>query len=63
MEPKKVFLTMKQFVIEYQKTGWITYGSLRHLYRYKEEFKPAFKKVGKRILIDVNEFWDIVAKK
>ncbi|MFP3859216.1 MAG: hypothetical protein ACLFUW_00190 [Bacteroidales bacterium] len=60
MKPQKVYLTIKQFIEEYRQTGWITYGSIRYLYRNKPEFNSAFKKIGKRILIDVNEFWDVV---
>ena len=65
MEPERIYLTIKRFIEEYKKTGWITYDSVRYLIRHQKTngFSLAFKKVGKRILIDVNEFWDIVDKK
>jgi len=62
MKPEKIFLTINQFVKEYGGNEYITQGSVRYKIRNKETngFKSAFKKVGKRVLIDANEFWDII---
>lgn len=65
MKPNKVYLTIKKFCEEYRSTGWVTYDSLRYIIRNENTngFKNAIVRIGKRILIDTNEFWDIVEQK
>lgn len=56
---------MQRFSEEFRKTGWITINVLKRLRQECEKngFKSCFFKIGKRVLIDVNEFWKIVEKK
>lgn len=51
-----MILTCKQFC-EMQR--WPSMGALRGIIRKSNTngFKTAFKRVGRRILIDVDEFW------
>lgn len=62
MEPKKLFVTVKQFTKLYP---WPTESGLWNLRANRKEngFEKAFKNVGRRVLIDVNVFWDIIGKK
>lgn len=62
MKPKDLFVTIKQFTLLYP---WPTEHGLRNLRKHAQTngFDTAFVNVGKRILIDVNEFWNCVSNK
>ena len=42
---------------------WPPPGGLRHLIFHADSngFAPAFKRVGRRVLVDAAKFWEIVA--
>lgn len=56
------FLTVDQFCRQFP---WPTTGGLRHLIFNAESngFAPAFKRVGRRVLVDQDVFWRIVEEK
>ncbi len=55
------YLTVKQFN---EKHSWPPPGGLRHLIFYAETngFKSAFKRVGRRVLIDEAEFFQCIER-
>jgi hypothetical protein len=57
MEPHKIYFTMRQFAQSYP---WPTFHGLRRIYKMRKDkgFEKAFLKSGRRIIIDVNVFWD-----
>ena len=59
MEPNKIYVTVKQFAEECKRRGWPSQGALRKLIfeRNQNGYSSAFKWHGKRVLIDVDEFW------
>lgn len=62
MKPNKLFVTIKQFTDLYP---WPSEYALRHIRQDGEEngFQEAFIKMGKRVLIDVDKFWECLEKK
>lgn len=65
MEPNKIYLSMRQFAEEHARRGWPTWDALRNIrWRRKEMgFETAFIKVGRRVLIDYDEFWRCAERK
>ena len=65
MKPQKILVTINQFIELHRQRGWPTYGALRNIHwrRKALQFEPAFLKVGRRVLIDVDEFWACVERK
>lgn len=61
MKPLKVYITIKEYA-KIQKA--FTYHSLRNLRKHCKVngFENAFIKVGKKVLIDVDEFYDCIAR-
>ncbi|MEI6531522.1 MAG: hypothetical protein WCN87_01730 [Chlamydiota bacterium] len=55
------FLTVKQFITKF---SWPTESGLRALIlRAKEKgLERAFKRIGRRVLIDVTEFWRVIER-
>ena len=62
MRPNKLYISIKEFAL-LQKV--FSYGALRKIrFRCKENgFESAFIKVGKRVMIDVDEFWECARTK
>lgn len=62
MEPKKLYVTVKQFSKLYP---WPTEAGLWNLRAKRKEngFDKAFLNIGRRVLIDVNIFWECIEKK
>lgn len=60
-----VYLTVRQFVEKY-KGQWPSESALRTLILDANwgmnKFQEAFLKIGKRVLIDENKFWECVKK-
>ncbi len=56
-----MYITLKQFADKYQ---WPTLSALRALYfeatKGGNSFLPAFRKVGRRILVNPEKFFEIV---
>ena len=65
MQPEKIYLSLRKFVENYRELGWITEASVRRIFRLRKEkkFESAFHKMGKRILIDPDEFFECIHKK
>ncbi len=66
MEKDKIFATVKQFS-EMNKGKWpSTEGTIRAIILNaslgKNNFQKAFKRFGKRVLINVEEFWRCVER-
>ena len=61
MKPNTVYITIKEFA-NVQKA--YSYHALRQIRRNCKTngFASAFKKVGKKVLIDVNEFHDCIER-
>ncbi len=62
MRPIKVYASIKEFAL-LQRV--FSYNALRAIRRQCEEngFESAFFKVGKRVVVDVDEFWDCARTK
>jgi len=62
MKPEKIYLTLRQFSLLYK---WPTYhGIVRyHKLRKAKGYESAFLREGRRVLIDVNEFFDCLERK
>lgn len=58
----KRFLTVSQFCKEFNP--WPTEAGLRTIIFYSHEngFNTAFRRVGRRVLVEVDTFWEIVNK-
>lgn len=61
METNNLFVTIKQFT---QLYPWPTESGIWNLRANRKEkgFEKAFLKSGRRVLIDVNEFWKCLKK-
>ena len=62
MKANKIFLTLKQFSQLYK---WPTYRGVVRIYTLRKEkgYDTAFLREGRRILVDVNEFFDCLERK
>lgn len=62
MRPSKVYVSIKEFAL-LQKV--FSYQAIRKIrFRCKENgFESAFIKVGKRVMIDIDEFWECARTK
>lgn len=62
MTKEKRYLTMTQFCAYYP---WPTFAGMRARFREKHlnGYADAFLRDGKRILIDVDRFWEILREK
>lgn len=62
MTNEKRIWTYKQFCSYY---AWPTIDGLRYMYYKRKEkgLEEAFWKVGKRVLVDVDKFWEILQEK
>lgn len=65
MEPKKIYLTTRKFAEEHSRKGWPTWNALRNMHcrRRELQFETAFIKLGRRVLVDYDEFWACVERK
>lgn len=61
MKDKRIW-TFKQFAAYF---AWPTYYGMRNFHAKRKEkgFEDAFLKVGKRVLIDVDKFWELIQEK
>lgn len=59
MTKEKRIWTFKQFCSYY---AWPTMSGLRWMYaqRKEKDIQDAFLKVGRRVLVDVDKFWEIL---
>lgn len=62
MTTEKRIWTFTQFCSYYP---WPTIAGLRHLHLYRKQkgLEEAFWKVGKRVLVDVDKFWELLKEK
>lgn len=62
MKPQKLYVSIKEFA-NLQKV--FSYNAIRKIrYRCKDNgFETSFIKVGKRVMIDVDEFWECARTK
>jgi hypothetical protein len=62
MTTEKRYLTIAQFCAYYP---WPTYAGMRYRFRERNTngYASAFLRDGKRIIIDVDRFWEILREK
>ena len=71
MQPHKIYMTIDDFAREQTgspgkgRKGWPTYDAIRNYRRDRKTngFDSAFINIGRRVLVDVNEFWNCVERK